>query len=378
MRSKELAEELRDWAGARQIWTRLEKESAPFIVSKSSAVSIIIIWKRFGSTRTLLTAGCLNTLKSRGRRVSVREVTKKPKLTLTLTPQIPTGGGESFRPATTAAAWHHNWAVEQSGRFLWENNVKGNIGTSRPHWEDSQALCSPRRIFQRALCTDTTEMNDAWRCHRKQSSELIQVRFWLLFVFITLWTSLKFCLGCPECRFVREGKCCFVFYSLFWYEKKCLRNGEKLKRLWVVSGPTVCFSVHLHATCLDKAVHSSKCKCLHKRGWIPIWFHSTHSLFLDPLGESLPGAVITHSFLFSLHSIGMATLEEPHSYTFPMLVIGLSHVAAARSPPTTSVCFIPLRLYYSFTLAECTHANGGSKGAVTSTRLSSFKQTSFR
>lgn len=157
----------------------------------------------------------------------------------------------------------------------------------------------------------------------------------------------------------------FVFYLLFWYEKRWLRNGEKLKRLWIISGPTVCFTVHLHATCLDKAVHSSKCKCLHKRGWIPIWFHSTHSLFLDPLGESLPGAVITHSFLFSLHSIGMATLEEPHSYTFPMLVIGLSHVAAARSPPTTSVCFMPLRLYYSFTLAECTHANGGRKAAVT-------------
>lgn len=115
MRSKELAEELRDWAGARQIWTRLEKESAPFIVSKSSAVSIIIIWKRFGSTRTLLTAGCLNKLKSRGRRVSVREVTKKPKITLT---QIPTGDGESFRAATTAAARHHNWAVEQSGAMV--------------------------------------------------------------------------------------------------------------------------------------------------------------------------------------------------------------------------------------------------------------------
>lgn len=115
MSLKELAEELRDWAGARQIWTRLEKESAPFIVSKGSAVSIIIIWKRFGSTRTPLTAGCLNKLKSRGRRVSIREVTKKPKITLTLTPQIPTWDAESFRPAGTAAARHHNWAVEQSG-----------------------------------------------------------------------------------------------------------------------------------------------------------------------------------------------------------------------------------------------------------------------
>lgn len=90
----------------------------------------------------------------------------------------------------------------------------------------------------------------------------------------------------------------------------------------------------------------------------------TRSLFLDPLGESLPGSVITHSFLFSLHSIGMATLEEPHSYTFPMLVIGLSHVAAAKIPPTTSVCFISRCLYYPFTLTDCTHENGCRKGSV--------------
>lgn len=81
----------------------------------------------------------------------------------------------------------------------------------------------------------------------------------------------------------------------------------------------------------------------------------TRSLFLDPLGESLPGSVITHSFLFSLRSTGMATLAEPHSYSFPMLVIGLSHEATTRSPPTTSVCFLPLQLYYAFVHAKCTH-----------------------
>lgn len=104
----------------------------------------------------------------------------------------------------------------------------------------------------------------------------------------------------------------------------------------------------------------------------------TRSLFLDPLGESLPGSVITHSFLFSLRSIGMATLAEPHSYSFPMLVIGLSHEATARSPPTTSVCFLSLRLYYSLTRTECTHANGGRKGSVEWTRVSIYRAASFK
>lgn len=103
----------------------------------------------------------------------------------------------------------------------------------------------------------------------------------------------------------------------------------------------------------------------------------THSLFWDPLGESLPASVITHSFLFSLRSIGMATLAQPHSYSFPMLVIGLSHEATARSPPTTSVSFLSRRLYYSFTRTKCTHANGGRKGSVEWTRVSIYRAASL-
>lgn len=142
----------------------------------------------------------------------------------------------------------------------------------------------------------------------------------------------------------------------------------------------LCLTVNLHATCLDKSVYSLKCKCLHKGGWILLSFHSTHtlSLFLDPLGESLPGSVITHSFLFSLHSIGMATLAELHSYSFPMLVIGLSHEATARSPPTTSVCFLSLCLYYPFTHTECTYANAGRKGSAEWTRISIDRAASLK
>lgn len=35
--------------------------------------------------------------------------------------------------------------------------------------------------------------------------------------------------------------------------------------------------------------------------------------------------------------IGMATLAKPHSYSLPILVIGLTHQAPARSPPTVDM-----------------------------------------
>lgn len=40
-----------------------------------------------------------------------------------------------------------------------------------------------------------------------------------------------------------------------------------------------CLTINLHTTCLDKSVYSSKCKCLHKGGWILLSFHSTRALY---------------------------------------------------------------------------------------------------
>lgn len=75
----------------------------------------------------------------------------------------------------------------------------------------------------------------------------------------------------------------------------------------------------------------------------------------------------TLSYLLSLLcSIGMATLAQPHSYSLPILVIGLTHEAPARSPPTVDMfghfcgfsLSAPLSLLHTHTHTHCTHANG--------------------
>lgn len=50
-----------------------------------------------------------------------------------------------------------------------------------------------------------------------------------------------------------------------------------------------------------------------------------------------------------LQPIGMATLAEPHSYSLPMLVTGLTRHATARSPPTLGILWpLPLLLFILF------------------------------
>ena len=50
-------------------------------VSKRRVVSIIEKLKKYGTTQTLPTAGCLTKLSNRARRTLVREVTKNPMTT---------------------------------------------------------------------------------------------------------------------------------------------------------------------------------------------------------------------------------------------------------------------------------------------------------
>ena len=80
MRSKELSVELRD-----RIVTRhrseegYQKMSAALKIPKNTVASIILKWKKFGTTKTLPGAGCPAKLSNRGRRAWVREVTKNPR-----------------------------------------------------------------------------------------------------------------------------------------------------------------------------------------------------------------------------------------------------------------------------------------------------------
>ena len=52
------------------------------MVPKNTVASIILKWKKFGTTKTLPIAGSPAKLSNRGRRALVREVTKNPMVTL--------------------------------------------------------------------------------------------------------------------------------------------------------------------------------------------------------------------------------------------------------------------------------------------------------
>jgi hypothetical protein len=51
--------------------------SAALKVPKNTVASIILKWKKFGTTKTFPRAGCPAKLSNRGRRALVREVTRK-------------------------------------------------------------------------------------------------------------------------------------------------------------------------------------------------------------------------------------------------------------------------------------------------------------
>jgi hypothetical protein len=60
-----------------------QKRSAASKVPKNTVASIMIKWKKFGTTKTLPRAGRLSKLSNQGRRAFVGEVTKNQMVTLT-------------------------------------------------------------------------------------------------------------------------------------------------------------------------------------------------------------------------------------------------------------------------------------------------------
>ena len=60
-----------------------QRISAVLNVPKNTVASIILKWKKFGTTKTLQRAGLPAKLSNRGRSALVREVTKYPMVTLT-------------------------------------------------------------------------------------------------------------------------------------------------------------------------------------------------------------------------------------------------------------------------------------------------------
>ena len=104
MWSKELSIELRDTIVSRhRSGEGYQNISAALKVPKNTVASIILKWKKFGTTKTLPRAGCLAKLSNRGRRDLVREVTKNPMVTLT---ELSVEMEEASRRTTISAALH--------------------------------------------------------------------------------------------------------------------------------------------------------------------------------------------------------------------------------------------------------------------------------
>ena len=109
MRSKELPKELRDRIVARHRSGHGYKIiSATLKVPKSTVASIILTWKKFGTTRTLPRPGRPAKLSSRGRRALVREVKKNPKITVAELQRCSREMGESSTKSTITAALHQS------------------------------------------------------------------------------------------------------------------------------------------------------------------------------------------------------------------------------------------------------------------------------
>ncbi|KAJ8375604.1 hypothetical protein SKAU_G00061840 [Synaphobranchus kaupii] len=84
------------------------KISAALQVPKSTVATIIRKWKKFGTTKNLPRPDRPAKLSNRGRRVSAREVSRNPRVTLTELQRILVEMGEPFRISTIQAALHQS------------------------------------------------------------------------------------------------------------------------------------------------------------------------------------------------------------------------------------------------------------------------------
>jgi hypothetical protein len=79
-----------------------------FKVRKNTVLSIILKWKKFGTTKTHPRDGTLARRSIRQRRTLVREVTKNPMVTLTELQHSSVEMGEPSRRTTISAALHQS------------------------------------------------------------------------------------------------------------------------------------------------------------------------------------------------------------------------------------------------------------------------------
>ena len=109
MRSKELSIEIRDRIVSRhRSGEGYQKTFAVLKVPKNTVASIILKWKKFGTTKTFPRAGRPAELSNRGRKALVREVTKNPMVTLTELQSSSVEMGALSRRTSISAALHQS------------------------------------------------------------------------------------------------------------------------------------------------------------------------------------------------------------------------------------------------------------------------------
>nr|CBN81810.1 Putative transposase [Dicentrarchus labrax] len=144
MRSKELPKELRDRIVARhRSGQGYKRISAALKVPKSTVASIILKWKKFGTTRTLPRPGRPAKLSNRGRRDLVREVKKNPKITVAELQRCSREMGESSTKSTITAALHQSGLYGRVARrkpLLSARHMKARIEFAKKHMKDSQTM----------------------------------------------------------------------------------------------------------------------------------------------------------------------------------------------------------------------------------------------
>ena len=136
-RSKELSVELRDRIVSRhRSGEGYQKMPAALKVPKNTLASIILKWKKFGTTKTFPRAGCLAKLSHRGRRALVREVTKNPKLTLTALYCSFVQMGEPSRRTSITAALHQSGLYGRVARWkllLSKRHISARLEFAKRH-----------------------------------------------------------------------------------------------------------------------------------------------------------------------------------------------------------------------------------------------------
>ena len=127
-----------------------KKNSAALKVPKSTVASIILKWKKFGTTRTLPSAGCPTKLSNQGRRVLVREVTKNLMVTLAELQRSCVEMGETSRrqPSlqhSTDLGFMAEWpdgslsSVKGTWKPAWSLQKKDSCDSEK-HWSDETKI----------------------------------------------------------------------------------------------------------------------------------------------------------------------------------------------------------------------------------------------